>query len=753
MSFSPDTGAVGSAITNATTLTLTGTAAANSAVEVFDGATKLGTATANGSGAWSFVTGTLANGSHVFTATDIIAGNLSAASAALTVTVDTVAPTVSSVAASGSGITNGAGDLDAGHVVTLTVNLSEAVTVANGTLALTLNDGGTPTYAGGSGSNALTFSYTVAAGQNTPDLAVTAVNLGTATVTDAAGNAANLADAVTTFSDLQIDTTAPAAPVITNDTINANNSVTLAGTAEASSTVTVYDGTTPQGTTTASASGAWSYITGTLANGTQTFTATATDAAGNTSVASNSVDPTIGTAPNTATVNASSFTVAVQQSVAASTFFTISNPSNGSITEYSFKDNGGGNGYFTLAGTAEPDGQVITVSASNLSSVQYVGGSSAGTDALTVDSYDATTGTWIPAVSLSAVTTAAYPLANINDVTEALYIGYFGRAADPGGDTYWLNQLNAGIMSEASTAASFSVQTETIGLYPFLASPTTASQAQITSFIESVYADLFDRAADPGGLAYWDTYLTNNLGNPQAVGDFILTVIWGALGTDQTTISNKVTVADYFTQELAAAGIGYTSAASTLAHSVIASVTSAPSTVLAAESTISSWVATTTQSTDAGAALAGNGGTPITDPTVVMQEPGDAPATIGNNTVLAINTPDTATVAFTGTTGALWLEQPTTFTGTVSGFGAQNVIDLPGIAFDAQTTLGYLPNSNGTGGTLSVTEGTLSAKIALLGNYMASSFVMESDNHGGTMVVAETSQAGNQTLLTASQHA
>jgi hypothetical protein len=110
-------------------------------------------------------------------------------------------------------------------------------------------------------------------------------------------------------------------------------------------------------------------------------------------------------------------------------------------------------------------------------------------------------------------------------------------------------------------------------------------------------------------------------------------------------------------------------------------------------------------------------------------------------------------VAFTGTTGALWLEQPTTFTGTVSGFGAQNVIDLPGIAFDAQTTLGYLPNSNGTGGTLSVTEGTLSAKIALLGNYMASSFVMESDNHGGTMVVAETSQAGNQTLLTASQHA
>ncbi len=61
--------------------------------------------------------------------------------------------------------------------VTLTLNLSEAVTVAGGTPTLTLNDGGTATYSGGSGTNALTFSYTVAAGQNTAALAATAVNL------------------------------------------------------------------------------------------------------------------------------------------------------------------------------------------------------------------------------------------------------------------------------------------------------------------------------------------------------------------------------------------------------------------------------------------------------------------------------------------------------------------------------------------------------------------------------------------------
>ena len=124
--------------------------------------------------------------------------------------IDTMTPTVSSVTTSGSGITSGTGDLNAGKVVTFTLAMSEAVTVAGGTPTMSLNDGGTATYTSGSGSSALTFSYTVAAGQNTPDLAVTAVNLNAATITDGAGNAANLSGAVTNpTGTLQIDTTTP----------------------------------------------------------------------------------------------------------------------------------------------------------------------------------------------------------------------------------------------------------------------------------------------------------------------------------------------------------------------------------------------------------------------------------------------------------------------------------------------------------------------------------------------------------------
>jgi cold shock CspA family protein len=50
-SFSTDTGVAGDDITNDNTLTLTGTAAANSTVKVFDRFTQVGTPTANANGA------------------------------------------------------------------------------------------------------------------------------------------------------------------------------------------------------------------------------------------------------------------------------------------------------------------------------------------------------------------------------------------------------------------------------------------------------------------------------------------------------------------------------------------------------------------------------------------------------------------------------------------------------------------------------------------------------------------------------
>jgi hypothetical protein len=94
------------------------------------------------------------------------------------------------------------------------------------------------------------------------------------------------------------DTTAPAAPTIAaftpdtgvvGDSVTTVSNLTLSGTGEADSTVQLFDGTTQIGTARANASGAWSVTTSQLSGGTHNFTATATDAAGNTSSASSAL--------------------------------------------------------------------------------------------------------------------------------------------------------------------------------------------------------------------------------------------------------------------------------------------------------------------------------------------------------------------------------------------------------------------------------------------------------------------------------
>ena len=80
----------------------------------------------------------------------------------------------------------------------------------------------------------------------------------------------------------------------------------------------------------------------------------------------------------------------------------------------------------------------------------------------------------------------------------------------------------------------------------------------------------------------------------------------------------------------------------------------------------------------------------------------------------------------------------------------QRGLDLPNIAFGAQTTLAYTENAAGTGGTLTVGDGRHAATVALLGNYMAGSFVITADGHGGTLV--SEAQAQQQLLLTNPRH-
>ena len=76
----------------------------------------------------------------------------------------------------------------------------------------------------------------------------------------------------------------------------------------------------------------------------------------------------------------------------------------------------------------------------------------------------------------------------------------------------------------------------------------------------------------------------------------------------------------------------------------------------------------------------------------------------------------------------------------MANFRGQDLIDLADVTFGARTTLAYA--GNGTGGTLKVGDGIHSARIALLGGYMTSSFAAASDGHGGTLISTTAEAAG-----------
>jgi hypothetical protein len=126
----------------------------------------------------------------------------------------------------------------------------------------------------------------------------------------------------------------------------------------------------------------------------------------------------------------------------------------------------------------------------------------------------------------------------------------------------------------------------------------------------------------------------------------------------------------------------------------------------------------------------------------VPQDAGPAVNTGGQ--LFDISAPSSQPIAFNGP-GAATLADSQHFVGSVSGFGVKDTLDLRDIVFSsgASPTLGY--SGTAAGGTLTVSDGQHLAKIALIGNYLASTFVASYDGHGGTSIV-DPPAAASQTL-------
>jgi hypothetical protein len=83
---------------------------------------------------------------------------------------------------------------------------------------------------------------------------------------------------------------------------------------------------------------------------------------------------------------------------------------------------------------------------------------------------------------------------------------------------------------------------------------------------------------------------------------------------------------------------------------------------------------------------------------------------------------------------ALILNEAQSFAATISGFGTGDTIDATNFHAPPATTYDFVENIAGTGGTLTLHDGSLIANIQMTGDYSKSNFTLASDSGTGTLV-------------------
>ena len=295
MSPGSDTGIVGDRITVNQRPTFTGSAEAGATVFLLDAAgNRIGSGVAVG-GVWSIAPhAALPDGLHAIRAVAYdAAGNASAASKALALTIDTIAPTVS--------ISSNAASLKAGQQATITFTFSEDPGNSFTLDDVQLKDATLDTL---SGSGLVrTAILTPRAGV---DNGIAAISIGSNSYFDTAGNPGGSA-----FTTVRYDTLAPAAPsrpdldadsdtgASSSDDITADTTPTFSSSAEDGATVILYAGASEIGSAVA-IDGKWQITSTSLDAGTHAITAVAIDSSGNRGLASAALDVHIaGGAPAT----------------------------------------------------------------------------------------------------------------------------------------------------------------------------------------------------------------------------------------------------------------------------------------------------------------------------------------------------------------------------------------------------------------------------------------------------------------------
>ncbi|MBE9395947.1 DUF4214 domain-containing protein [Pontibacterium sp. N1Y112] len=126
-------------------------------------------------------------------------------------------------------------------------------------------------------------------------------------------------------------------------------------------------------------------------------------------------------------------------------------------------------------------------------------------------------------------------MATVSEQIQEIYIGLLGRAADKSGLDYWADEINTGKLTIEQLRANI------VNEQPEYA----AGLGQLTraQLVNSLYENLFERAAEAEGLDYW----VNGGGSTVNADQLVLALSAGAAAADRLTLDNKTDAAEYYT--------------------------------------------------------------------------------------------------------------------------------------------------------------------------------------------------------------
>lgn len=316
-----------------------------------------------------------------------------------------------------------------------------------------------------------------------------------------------------------VDTYTPWAPTANVSLTPGSNQPVFSGYADAGTVLQLTSNGSLIGSTTVNSGGYWTIATNPLANAAYNVTATSLDKAGNASSTTSTLTFTVASTLN-------------QGGTAANDTLTAT-AGNNNI------DGGAGNDTVVFSGSRASydiirDGGGYVVSAK--------GGAADGKDMLlnveTLQFAD------------SSVSVA------YDDVVQALYVAYFGRAADSGGLANFQAQL-AGLNAPRDFAGVSDAYATNAGIRSLIDSFGNSAESNAlysgstTDFVTAVYRNVLNRDPDAGGLAFWvDAIDRAGLAKTNAS----LSIMAGALANttpqgkvDGALVSNKTTIASNFT--------------------------------------------------------------------------------------------------------------------------------------------------------------------------------------------------------------